>query len=202
MPKLDFWYEFASTYSYLSAMRIEDAAREANVEVNWRPFLLGPIFHAQGLTDSPFNIYEAKGINMWRDMERHCHAMGLKFRIPDPFPQNGLLAARIATAGAGQPWQAVFSKGVYVAEFAYGQDISDSGHLSRILEACGIDPAPVMTRAASDDVKLQLKQATEEAGRAGIYGAPSFITEDGELFWGNDRLEQALNWANTNLQKN
>jgi len=196
LPKLDFWYEFASTYSYLSAMRIEAVARNAGVTVNWRPFLLGPIFRAQGLTDSPFNVYEAKGLNMWRDMERQTHAMGLKFRMPEPFPQNGLLAARIATAGIGHPWQIPFSKGVYVAEFAYGQDITDAGHLSRILRDCGADPEAVMEQANRDETKQALRAATVEAGEAGIYGAPSFVTADGELFWGNDRLEQALDWAN------
>ena len=96
MAKLEFWYEFASTYSYLSAMRIEEMAREAGVEVQWRPFLLGPIFVAQGWTTSPFSIYAAKGRNMWRDMERLTAARGLGFRKPDPFPQNGLHAARLA----------------------------------------------------------------------------------------------------------
>ena len=176
-------------------MRIEDVAREAGVDVRWRPFLLGPIFRAQGLHDSPFNIYEAKGLNMWRDMERHCNAMGLKFRIPEIFPQNGLLAARIATAGIGETWQIPFSKSVYIAEFAYSQDISDPGHLSRILKECGADPDQVLERAHSEKTKQILKDATDEARVAGIYGSPSFVTKDGELFWGNDRLEQALEWA-------
>lgn len=180
-------------------MRIEGVANAEGVDVTWRPFLLGPIFHRQGLTDSPFNIYQTKGSNMVRDMERQCHTLNLEFRMPDPFPQNGLLAARIATAGAGEPWQAAFSKGVYVAEFAYSQDISDPGHLSRILESCGADPDLVLAQAASDDVKARLRDATEEAGKIGLFGAPSFVTEDGELFWGNDRLEQAIKWAKTGL---
>src|ERR1041385_7871678 len=72
MPTVEFWYEFASTYSYPAAMRIARKAREADVTVRWRPFLLGPIFGAQGWNDSPFNIYPAKGRNMWRDLERIC----------------------------------------------------------------------------------------------------------------------------------
>ena len=67
-PKLEFWYEFASTYSYPAAMGIEALAETAGVEVVWRPFLLGPIFGEQGWNDSPFNIYPAKGRYMWRDM--------------------------------------------------------------------------------------------------------------------------------------
>ena len=75
--KIEFWYEFASTYSYLSAMRVEAAAKEQGVEVQWKPFLLGPIFNSQGWNDSPFNIYPAKGAYMWRDMERQCAAYDL-----------------------------------------------------------------------------------------------------------------------------
>src|ERR1700730_5178732 len=96
---LTFWYEFASTYSWLSAERIEALAVQAGVEVAWRPFLLGPIFAAQGWTSSPFNLFPAKGRNMWRDMERQCARLGLPPIVrPDPFPQNSLLAARLATA--------------------------------------------------------------------------------------------------------
>ena len=60
-PRLEFWYEFASTYSYLSAMRIEALTADAGVTLVWKPVLLGPIFHAQGWNTSPFNIYPAKG---------------------------------------------------------------------------------------------------------------------------------------------
>ncbi len=90
MARLTFWFEFASTYSYLSAMRIEEMARKADVEVIWKPFLLGPIFKAQNWDTSPFNVYPAKGRYMVRDIERIAEARGLAFRLPDPFPQNGL----------------------------------------------------------------------------------------------------------------
>ena len=99
-PTLEFWYEFASTYSYLSAMRIEPLAQAAGVDVRWRPFLLGPIFAAQGLTSSPFNLYPVKGRYMWRDMEREGARFGVPFKRPDTFPQNGLVAARVALYGA------------------------------------------------------------------------------------------------------
>ena len=68
----EFWYEFGSTYSYLTVSRIEDLAHAAGVTVSWRPFLLGPIFEKQGWNDSPFNVYQAKGRYIWRDMERLC----------------------------------------------------------------------------------------------------------------------------------
>jgi 2-hydroxychromene-2-carboxylate isomerase len=99
-PVLDFWFDFASTYSYPAAMRIRPLAVQAGVEVRFRPFLLGPIFKAQGWTTSPFNLYPEKGRHMWRDLERLCEEMGLPFRRPDPFPQNSLLAARTAWPGS------------------------------------------------------------------------------------------------------
>jgi 2-hydroxychromene-2-carboxylate isomerase len=98
MPTLDFWFDFASTYSYPAAMRIAPLAAAAGVAVRYRPFLLGPIFKAQGWDTSPFNVYEAKGRHMWRDLERLCADLALPFRHPDPFPQNSLLAARVALA--------------------------------------------------------------------------------------------------------
>src|SRR5215467_11705389 len=104
VPVLDFWFDFASTYSYLAAMRIGPLAQKAEVRVQFRPFLLGPIFKAQGWTTSPFNLYPAKGRHMWRDLERSCAELQLPFRRPDPFPQNSLLAARVALVGLDQAW--------------------------------------------------------------------------------------------------
>src|SRR5262245_33940880 len=112
-PTLIFWYEFASPYSWLAAERITDLADRAAVDIVWRPFLLGPIFVAQGWTTSPFNIYEAKGRNMWRDIERVAAEMGLPpVTQPDPFPQNSLSAARVATA-LPDSFRPAFSRAVY-----------------------------------------------------------------------------------------
>ncbi|MDP5219153.1 2-hydroxychromene-2-carboxylate isomerase [Ruegeria sp. 2205SS24-7] len=197
MPVLHFWYEFASTYSYLTATRIEDRCRAAGVDLIWRPFLLGPIFHAQGWDTSPFNIYEAKGRYMWRDLERRAAAQGLpNIHRPDPFPQNSLLAARIATIGVGTGWGPDFTRAVYAAQFAEGQSISAPETLIALLDGLGLDGSQMIQRAQTDDsVKNGLRAATEAAQSQGLFGAPSFTTEDGELFWGDDQLEDAIDWA-------
>src|SRR5262252_9634001 len=123
-PSLTFWYEFASTYSWLAAERIEVLAAQAGVDVTWRPFLLGPIFVAQGWTSSPFNLFPAKGRNMWRDFERQCARMGLPPVLrPDPFPQNSLLAARVALIGLAQTWGEDFCRATFSAEFTDGRRI-------------------------------------------------------------------------------
>ena len=195
MARLQFWYELASNYSYLSAMRIEGLARAAGVEIDWRPFLLGPIFKAQGWTTSPFSIYPAKGRYMLRDMQRTADLRGLPFMMPASFPAASLMAARIATYGLSQGWGEAFSKAVFNAEFGRGEDISDLRVLADLLRDLGIDPPAAMAAAGDIAVKQQLKAATDLAIKLGIFGAPSFVTGDGELFWGDDRLEQALAWA-------
>lgn len=194
MPTLDFWYEFASTYSYPAAMRIEDAARAKGVTVRWRPFLLGPIFAAQGWTTSPFNLYPAKGQNMWRDLERLCAKTNLPFVRPKYFPQNSLLAARIACA-LDDALCAIFSRAVFAHEFGDGRDIDTVETMVALLDGCGINARATLECAGSVDNKARLKAQTTEAVGHGIFGAPSFITSGGELFWGFDRLDDAIAWA-------
>lgn len=194
-PVIDFWYEFASTYSYLAAMRIERLAQDAGVELRWRPFLLGPIFAAQGWNTSPFNLYPAKGRHMWRDMEREAAALGLPLRRPDEFPQNGILAARLALIGSDQGWAPAFTRAVYLAEFAENRPIAEPEVIGRVLDGLGLDGQGLIAAAQSDSNKARLRAQNDEAVARGIFGAPSFITSDGELFWGNDRLERAIAWA-------
>ncbi|MBS8261930.1 2-hydroxychromene-2-carboxylate isomerase [Roseibium polysiphoniae] len=194
-PRLHFWFDFASTYSYLTAMRIETVAGDRSVEVVWHPFLLGPIFKKQGWETSPFNLMPAKGRYMWRDMERQCEVLGLPLIAPDPFPQNSLLAARLAHAGRSEPWIGEFVRAVFYSEFGAGLDIADPATLAGILLEVGADAKKVLAQAETMDIKIGLRAAVSEAETQGIFGAPSFVTQNGELFWGHDRLEQALDEA-------
>jgi 2-hydroxychromene-2-carboxylate isomerase len=194
MPRLDFWYEFASTYSYPAAMRIDALAAARGVAVRWRPFLLGPLFASQGWRDSPFNIYPAKGRYMWRDLERICEAQQLPLQRPDPFPQNSLLVARVALA-LPERLRAPFSRAVYAAEFGQGRPIADRALLGGLVAELGEDAPATLARAESPDNKAALKAACDEAMALGIPGAPACVTDDGEVFWGNDRLEPAVEWA-------
>jgi len=189
--RLEFWYEFASTYSYLSAMRVEILAANAGVAVAWKPFLLGPIFHAQGWNTSPFNLYPAKGKYMVRDVTRLATERGLPFKMPSPFPQNGLQAARLALIGHMEGWGPAFTRAVYTAQFAEGVQISDRHALGAILQSLSLDAEALFARAGHQETKDRLRQQNEEAQELGIFGAPSFLVGT-ELFWGDDRLEQAV----------
>ncbi len=194
-PSLDFWFEFASTYSYPTAARIDHLAQARGVTLRWRPFLLGPVFKQNGWTTSPFNLYPAKGRYMWRDLERICGALGLPFAEPPQFPQNTILSARVALIAFDEGWGEVFTNTIYRAQFGNRKNIGDQETVTAIVRKLGKDADDVIGRAQSDKNKLRLRQQTEEAIERGIFGAPSFVTADGELFWGNDRLEDALDWA-------
>ena len=194
MATAEFWYEFASTYSYPAAMRVGALAEARGVALTWRPFLLGPIFAAQGWRDSPFNIFPAKGRYMWRDLERTCAAAGLPFRRPEPFPQQSLLAARTALALQGETREK-FSREVFAAEFGDGLSIAHRERIAALIAKLGLDPEAVIAEAESDANKALLKAECARALEIGIFGAPSLVTGDGELFWGDDRLEQGLDWA-------
>ncbi|MCB1859410.1 MAG: 2-hydroxychromene-2-carboxylate isomerase [Gammaproteobacteria bacterium] len=192
--KVDFWFEFGSTYSYPAAMRIENLAKQRGIEVSWYPFLLGPIFHAQGWKDSPFNIYPVMGRYMWRDVERVCMACKIPFRRPSEFPRNGLLAARVACRFSKEPWIPEFVRAIYLANFSDDQDISSPETVSTCLSKLVVNPIKLINEAQSLESKTQLRKQTEKAVQEGIFGAPSYLVGK-ELFWGNDRLEEALSWA-------
>jgi 2-hydroxychromene-2-carboxylate isomerase len=195
MPEIEFWYDFASTYSYLTAMRIEPAAAAAGVKVAYRPFLLGPIFKAQGLTTSPFALNPVKGRYMARDIARIAADRGQVFHIPDPFPAHSLAAARIAMVAEAEGWIGPFTRAVFAAEFADRLDIAATDVLARIVTGLGHDPARISAAAGTPENKAALRDRTDAAAAKGIFGAPTFVTVDGEIFWGDDRLEQALAWA-------
>src|SRR5678815_2726193 len=189
---IDFWFDLASPYSALAALRIVEVA--APIEVRWHPFLLGPIFQAQGWNDAPFNLFPAKGRGMWRDVPRRAARRGLTFRKPSLFPRHSVLANRVALVALDEGWGEDCVRATFRAEFEEDADIADPGVMGRVASALGRDGAAVISRAQSQPIKDALRARTEEAARRGIFGAPTFLV-GGELFWGDDRLEDALDWA-------
>ncbi len=191
---LEFWFEFASTYSYPAAHVVEAAAKARGVTVAWRSFLLAPIFAGQGWNDSPFNIYPAKGAYMWRDLARLCGRQGLPLKRPSQFPRNGLLAARISCRYSDEAWLPEFVRRVYSANFSRDLDISSPFVIGEILSTMEQNAAEVMRAAQAQESKDALRVQTEKAVAMGLIGAPSYVV-DGEVFWGGDRLDAALDWA-------
>ena len=189
---MDFWFDFGSTYSYVAALRVEAEAAASSVELRFRPFLLGPIFEKQlGIKDSPFNVRPERRAYMWRDLERLCARYGLPWRKPSVFPRHSVAAARVACIDAS--WRPTFVRAVFRANFAEDRDISDRGVLAALLEHVGA-PAGALEEAESAEVRSVLRGNTAEAMEWGFFGAPDF-TVGRELFFGQDRLGDALEWA-------
>ncbi|EKZ1925585.1 2-hydroxychromene-2-carboxylate isomerase [Stenotrophomonas maltophilia] len=188
---IEIWFDFASNYSYLSVMRIEEAARQAGRQVQWRPFLLGPIFQAQGWNNSPFVLQKAKGIYVWQDMLRQCRKHGLPWQKPSVFPRVSLLASRVALYGAGQAWIGAFCRQVMTLNFAGDRDITDPQLINEVLGGLGLDAPAIIAAALSEQNKQALRTQTEQAMARGMFGAPTFFVGEG-MFWGDDRLADAL----------
>ncbi|MCO5119700.1 MAG: 2-hydroxychromene-2-carboxylate isomerase [Burkholderiaceae bacterium] len=191
---IEIWFDFASHYSYLAVMRVEDVAAARGVAVRWKPVLLGPVFRAIGWQSSPFIDQKAKGEYAWRDIERQCRKYGLELVRPSVFPRASLTPLRVALAGADEPWIGDFCREVMRMNFARDLDIDSADAVGDALGRLGLPPGPILARALSDTNKLALRTQTEEARRRGLFGAPTFFAGD-EMFWGNDRLEDALEHA-------
>jgi 2-hydroxychromene-2-carboxylate isomerase len=192
---VEFWFGLSSTYSYVAAMRVETMAAVTDRHLEWRPFLLGPIFQAQqGSADSPFNRYPERGRYMWRDIERLCGRYGMAFRKPSVFPRNALLATRVALLGEAEPWIGEFVRAIFTANFAEDRDIAREEVVREVLEALRLEAPLWIARAGEDATKQRLRARTDEALQRGIFGAPDFVV-DGELFFGQDRLDDALAWT-------
>jgi 2-hydroxychromene-2-carboxylate isomerase len=193
-PEIEFWFEFGSNYSYLSVMRIEEAAVRHGVKVAWQPFLLGPIFKSLGWDNSPFVLQKEKGAYVWKDMARQCRKYGLPWVQPTTFPRLGVLPLRVVLVGAGEPWIGQFCREVMLLNFYKDSDINSSQAIGDVLRSLDLPTDDILAAAQSEPVKLRLRERTETARKRGIFGAPTCFVR-GEMFWGNDRLDDALAFA-------
>ena len=148
--QLEFWFEFASNYSYLSVMRIEEATRKLGVDIVWRPFLLGPIFRSQGWSNSPFVLQKAKGDYVWKDMVRQCAKHRLPWVHPSVFPRASVLPSRVALIGADQPWMGDFCRAVMTRNFAKDEDIDTPESVRAILQSLNLPVEQIMADALSE----------------------------------------------------
>ena len=188
---IEFWFEFGSNYSYLSVMRIEALAASKGVPIRWRPFLLGAIFKSFGWTSSPFVLQKAKGEYVWHDMLRQCRKYDLPWVKPSVFPRLSLLSMRVAMVGAEEPWIGDYCKQIMLMNFARDREIDTPEAVSEVLQQLGLPAEDILAKARSEDNKLRLRAQTEEAQARGIFGAPTFFVGS-EMFWGDDRLDDAL----------
>lgn len=192
--QIDFWFSIGSTYTYLSVMRIDEVARQAGLTFRWRPFDVRAIMVE--MNNIPFHTKPVKLRYMWRDVERRAALYGLPWSAVPPYPIKHLsLVNRIALSATEEGWCADYVKAAYRSWFIGGQDPSVEPTLSDNLRAIGQNPDKAIARATSGEAKAALEAATSAARALGIFGSPTFVT-NGEIFWGDDRLEDAIRWHN------
>lgn len=186
---IDFYFDFSSPYGYFAAVEIDKLAAKHGRDVNWHPILLGPIFKALG-TNSLVNI-PVKGEYSRHDMERTARFHNIFYKAPSHFPIGTQVAARATLwVQQTQPAKAVeLIKTLYSAYFTEDIDISVVDNVLRIAADLGIDRNALQAALESPELKDQLRQSTEAAGQAGVFGSP-FMIVDGEQFWGFDRFPQ------------
>ncbi len=193
MSEIDFWYSIGSTYSYLTVARIEDAATAEGVKVRWCPFNVRHVMIVQN--NIPFQDKPEKTAYLWRDIERRSVRSGLKPQVPAPYPITDLeLANKVAMVGVKQGWVGDYTRATYRLWFESGDPAGEDPNLSASLREIGCDPSEVLAMAQSEAISQGLADRTDEAMALGVFGSPSFVVK-GEVFWGDDRLEDALAWA-------
>lgn len=191
---IECWFDFGSNYSYLSLMRIEQGAALHGVSVTWRPFLLGPIFKSLGWDSSPFALQEAKGKYVWQDIPRQCRKYGLPWQQPSQFPRRALLPTRIALLGEDEPWIGDYCRRIISMNFAEDREIDTVDAVSEALSELGLPVEKLLREANDDATKQRLRDRTQQAMERSIFGAPTFLVR-GAMYWGNDRLNEALAYA-------
>lgn len=190
---LDFFFYYGSTYTYLTVMRIDGVAAAAGVDVRWRPFSVRDIMIE--MDNIPFRTKPIKARYMWRDLERRAGRYGIPFVKPPAYPVDPeSLANRVGVVAAEQGWCPDYTRASYTAWFLENKALGVPEYLGEILTALGKDPDEIVGLADSEEVRARYEAETDAARRLGIFGSPSFAVGD-EIFWGDDRLEDALEWA-------
>ena len=182
-----------STYTFLTALRLRGVIEREGLNLRFRPFSVRAIMRE--MNNIPFPPEkEAKVRYMWRDIERTCARYRLPYKRPTVMPQNGLAAARVACCFDDAPWMREFVRQMYQANFVHNLDISSVNTLGSVLAALDVDADATFAAARTDASKAKLRVQTERAVELGIFGSPTFVAGE-ELFWGHDRLEEAVEWA-------
>jgi len=194
MPKhMDFFLSLASTYTYLAVNRAEQLATQADVVLHWRPFSVRTLMIEQN--NRPFAGKPVKLAYMWRDLERRAQRHGIAFASVPPYPVDADgLANRVACLAAAEGWCPEFAKASYRGWFLRHGDPGQVENLSRALRGTGREPDEIIARANSSEIHERLRAETDAARDLGIFGSPTFVCGT-EVFWGDDRLEEAVEWC-------
>lgn len=191
-PSIDFWFSIGSTYTYLSVMRLPAVAGENGIRFVPRPFSVRAIMRE--MDNIPFANKPVKAAYMWRDIARRAARYGLRPSLPAPYPLKEFdRANRVAVLAAEEGWCDAYLAATYRRWIESGEEAGSEPNLSASIAEAGEVPSRVLARADAEDIEHAYLAATDQARRLGIFGSPTFVV-DGELFWGDDRLEDAIAW--------
>ncbi len=195
---LEVYWDFSSPYAYLGSTQADALAERTGAKLVWKPMLLGGVFKAIGQVDAPVLTWgEAKRDHTFKDLHRWAQLFGVPFAFPTRFPMNSLKAMRAYLALEGSELQNLerqraYREKTFRAYWAEDRDISDDATLRELI---GPDADQVLARTKDPAIKQALIEATNVAVKRGVFGAPTWIVDDKELFWGQDRVplvERAL----------
>tara|TARA_Y100001970_G_C14157111_1_gene816227 strand:- start:371 stop:970 length:600 start_codon:yes stop_codon:yes gene_type:complete len=198
MNDIEFWFSIGSTYTYLSVERLPKIAKENNINFIWQPYSVRTLMIE--MENVPFTppLKKNKSDYMWRDIERRSKFYGIKSKIPAPYPLKEFdLSNQIAVLGMTEGWIEVYTRKTYKKWFQEGIEPGLEPNLSNTLNEIGLDAKETINKAKSDKVIEKYINQTNLARDKKIFGSPTFIADD-EVFWGDDRLEDAIKWLKMN----
>ena len=198
MKSIDFWFSIGSTYTYLSVTRLDSISKSENVIFNWIPFSVRKIM--MEMDNIPFTppSKKIKSDYMWRDIERRAQFYGLSPKLPAPYPLTQFdLANKIAILGMNEGWGINYVKNTYQRWFEERKEPATEPNLSEIMEDMNLNKDEVLKKVNSPEIEAIYQKNTSNAFQSGVFGSPTFIYE-GEVFWGDDRLEDCIKWLNLN----
>jgi 2-hydroxychromene-2-carboxylate isomerase len=189
---VEFWFSIGSIYTWLAVTRVRRLEQNGGAAFDWRPFSVRAIMIEM---DNLPRDKPRKLDYIWKDVGRRARRYGLEPGFPAPYPLDGFdLANRVARVARHEGWCEDYVERTYRRWLEDGQPAGSEPNLSSSVSEAGQEPGRVIDRAGSSEIDTAYTAATDEARRKGIFGVPSFVV-GGELFWGEDRLDDALQWA-------
>ena len=194
MKQVDFWFSIGSTYTYLTVNRLIKVSEKENIKFNWCPFSVRKIM--MDMDNIPFTppSKKIKSDYMWRDIERRAKFYGFEAKVPAPYPLKEFdLANKIAILGINEGWGIDYVTTTYRRWFQKGKEPAIEPNITEIFKELNLNKEDVIKKATSSDIETQYLENTKKAYKEGVFGSPTFIYE-GEVFWGDDRLEDCIKW--------
>ena len=197
MKNIDFYFSIGSTYTYLSVTRILDVEKKHQVKFNWLPFSVRSIM--KEMNNIPFPKEKMNKVNyMWRDIERRAESYGFFAKTPVPYPLTEFdLANKLALLGLKEGWGVDYIRLTYKRWFQEGKEPATEPNISEIFKELKIDKEKAIKDVNSSEIEKQYLKNTESARENKVFGSPSFIVNS-EIFWGDDRMEDAIKWSKKN----